>query len=95
MGLTRAQWHVKRTAELLKYVQENGHEVDGVIYWDTYPICVQDICVCGVAIMNGEPTFVDYDEDGFRVRRQIKDVDRIYIEVILKDMQQLDKNKKR
>ena len=97
MGLTRAQWKERRLNELLKYVQEKGHDENGMIVWNTYPICVREICVEGAAIMNGEVAFVDYDRDinKYKVRRWAKDEERAYLEAVIADMTQLDKNKKR
>lgn len=95
MGLTREQWKTKRLAELEDYVRKHGRKVKDVIYWDTYPICVKDICVLGVAILNDELVFCDYDNDKkqFRVRREAKNEERKYLEAVLADMKQLDKNK--
>ncbi len=95
MGLTKDQWKEKRLNELYDYVKEHGHRVKDVIYWDTYPICVRDICVHGVAIFNDELVFADYDKDKmqFRIRRECKVEDRKYLEDVLHDMKQLDKNK--
>lgn len=94
MGLTKEQWLAKRYSELEEYVRKNGHKVKDVIYWNTYPIIVKDICVLGVAIFNNELVFADYDRDKFRVRREAKNVERKYLEEVLSDMKQLDKNKK-
>ena len=95
MGLTKDQWKEKRLNELYDYVKEHGHRVKDVIYWDTYPICVRDICVLGIAIFNDELVFADYDKDKmqFRIRRECKVEDRKYLEDVLQDMKQLDKNK--
>ena len=95
MGLTKEQLKEKRLNELYDYVKEHGHKVKDIIYWDTYPICVKDICVLGVAILNDEPVFCDYDKDKkqFRVLREAKNEQRKYIEEVLHDMKQLDKNK--
>lgn len=97
MGLNKEQWKEKRLKDLEAYVRENGHKVKDVIYWDTYPICVKDICVLGVAIFNDELVFADYDnrEGKFRIRRECNKVDRKYLEEALADMKQLDKNKKK
>ena len=97
MGLTKEQWKEKRLAELEDYVRKHSRKVKDVIYWDTYPICVKDICVLGVAIFNGELVFCDYDsrENKFRIRREAKNEERKYLEEVLKDMKQLDKNKER
>ena len=62
----------KRLKELEDYVRKNGRKVKDVIYWDTYPICVKDICVLGVAIFNDELVFADYSEGTFRIRREAK-----------------------
>jgi len=96
MGLTKEQWKEKRLNELYDYVKEHGHKVQDVIYWDTYPVCVEDICVLGVAIINDEPVFADYDKNKkeFRIRRECKKEERKYLEEVLEDMKQLDKNKK-
>jgi len=95
MGLTKEQWKEKRLAELEDYVRKHGRKVKDVIYWDTYPICVKDICVLGVAIFNNELVFCDYDkhENKFRIRRECKNEERKYLEEVLHDMKQLDKNK--
>lgn len=94
MGLTKEQWLAKRYSELEEYVRKNGHKVKDIIYWNTYPIIVKDICVLGVAIFNNELVFCDYDRDKFNVRREAKNVERKYLEEVLSDMKQLDKNKK-
>lgn len=94
MGLTRDQWQTKRLSELETYVRKNGRKVKDVIYWDTYPICVKDICVLGVAIFNDELVFCDYYEDKFLVRREASKVERKWLEEVISDMKQLDKNKK-
>ena len=94
MGLTREQWVQKRINELSDYVEKHGRKVKDVIYWDTYPICVQDICVDGVAIFNGEIVFADYYDNKFKVRKEANKVARKYLEDVLADMKQLDKNKK-
>ena len=93
MGLTREQWHNKRLSELSDYVKKYGRKVKDVIYWDTYPICVKDICVLGVAIFNEELVFADYYGNQFHVRREAKNVERKYLEEVISDMKQLDKNK--
>ncbi len=96
MGLTKDQWQAKRLSELEDYVRKNGRKVKDAIYWDTYPIVVKDICVLGVAIINDELVFCDYDkhENKFRIRRDCKKEQRKYLEEVLADMKQLDKNKK-
>ena len=93
MGLTREQWHVKRLAELEDYVRKHGRKVKDVIYWDTYPICVKDICVLGVAIINGELVFTDYDskEAKFRIRREAVKEERKWLEDALEQMKNHDK----
>ena len=51
MGLTKEQWHNKRVNEIIDYVIQHGKKIsDNMIYWDTYPVCVKDICVLGVAV---------------------------------------------
>ena len=52
MGLTKEQWKEKRLNELYDYVKKHGHKIKDVVCWDTYPICVRDICVLSVAIIN-------------------------------------------
>lgn len=94
MGLTKDQWKEKRLKELEDYVRKNGRKVKDVIYWDTYPICVKDICVLGVAIFNDELVFADYSDGTFRIRREAKNEERKWLEDVLADMKQLDKNKK-
>jgi uncharacterized protein YpiB (UPF0302 family) len=96
MGLTRAQWKEKRLNELFKYVQENGHLVKDVIFWNTYPICVRNICVDGAAIFEDKVAFVDYETDTntFRIRRYADEEERCYLEAVIADMKQLDKNKR-
>lgn len=93
MGLTKEQWQTKRISELYDYAKEHGHKVKDIIYWDTYPIVVKDICVLGIAIFNDELVFGDYENMQFRVRREANKVERKYLEEVLSDMKQLDKNK--
>ena len=95
MGLTREQWQAKRLNEIKSYVQSKGHKVGNFIYWNTYPICVKDICVLGVGIFNDKLIFSDYNskENKFTHRRNAEDVERKYLEEVLADMKQLDKNK--
>ena len=96
MGLTREEWKEKRLKELYDYVKEHGHKVKDIIYWDTYPIVIRDICVLGVAIFNDELVFCDYNSNKgeFIIRRECKNEERKYLEEVLKDMRQIDKNKK-
>lgn len=95
MGLTKEQWKEKRLNELYDYVKKHGHKIKDVIYWDTYPICVRDICVLSVAIINDELVFADYDKDKmqFIIRRECKAENKKYLEEVLHDMKQFDKNK--
>ena len=94
MGLTREQWHTKRISELYDYVSKHGHKVQNIVYWNTYPICVKDICVLGVAIVNDSLEFGDYTKDGFICRKKAIDTERKWLEEAIEDMKQLDKNKK-
>lgn len=96
MGLTKNQWLEKRISELEDYVKEHGYKVKDVIYWDTYPIIVKDVCVLGVAIFNDELVFCDYNyrDCKFKIIKEAKSVERKYLEEVIKDMKQLDKNKK-
>ena len=94
MGLTKEQWQLKRINELSDYVKKHGRKVKDIIYWDTYPICIKDICVLGAAIVNDELIFTDYSKDKFIIRRSAKDIERKYLEEALEDMKQYDKNKK-
>lgn len=95
MGLTREQWRSKRLDELKAYIKSNGHKIHNTIYWNTYPICVKDICVLGVGIFDDKVIFSDYNskEDKFTHRRNGEEVERKYLEEVLSDMKQLDKNK--
>lgn len=94
MGLTKEQWHIKRINELYDYVSKHSHKVHDTIYWNTYPICIKDICVLGVAIIDDELVFADYENDKFKIRKKAVDTERKYLEEVLTDMKQLDKNKK-
>lgn len=93
MGLTREQWHSKRIEELKEYVKKYGRKVKDIIYWDTYPVCVKDICVSGVSLFNDEISFVDYEDGKFKIRKEGKNVERKYLEEVLEDMKKIDKNK--
>lgn len=95
MGLTKEQWKEKRISELYDYVSKHGHKVQNIVYWDTYPICVKDICVLGVAIVNDSSLeFGDNTKEGFICRRKAIDLERKWLEEAIEDMKQLDKNKK-
>lgn len=95
MGLTKEQWKEKRISELLDYVKGHGKKVGDIIYWNTYPIVIKDICTLGAGIIDGELFFGDLNKDNtFRKLRAAKDIERKYLEEVLSDMKQLDKNKK-
>ena len=98
MGLTKDQWQAKRISELKEYIQKHGHKWpigENVFYWDTYPIVIKDICTTGVGVFTDKVVFCDYSKDKPYLihRRNAEDVERKYLEEVLADMKQLDKNK--
>lgn len=100
MGATKEQLHEKRTKELKDYVLNNGNRVTKFrTYWDTFPICIKDICVCGVLVVDVEDTvyFGEYDEKTgqFNTRRTSDNVDHKCLSEILYDMKSYDKKKQK
>lgn len=99
MGLTKEQYLKKRTDEIIKYVEENGTSISATVkYWGTYPICVKDICVLGVAV-KGKKTkqlmFGDYDGKKFIPRKSADSLERNFLEEVLIDMMAADGKKSR
>jgi len=49
--------------DIIQYITKNGKVVTkNFIYWNTYPVCVKDVCVTTVAVVDGRIIFGDYDE---------------------------------
>lgn len=95
MGLTKEQWHKKRTDEIAKYVLDKGDKVSATMtYWHTYPIVVKDICVLGVMV-KGQKTkkilFGDMIDKKFVERKTAEQLERSFLEEILADMKEADK----
>ena len=95
MGLTKEQWHKKRTDEIVNYVLSKGEKVsETMTYWHTYPIVIKDICVLGV-LVKGQKTkkllFVDKTDKKFVERKTAEQLERSYLEDILADMKEADK----
>lgn len=99
MGLTKEQWHEKRVNEIIDYVEKNGRKIsESMVYWDTYPVCVQDICVLGVAVKGKRPKkllFGDMQGKTFKERKTADQVERKYLEDVLTDMKYEDKKLKK
>ncbi len=94
MGLTKEQLHKKREDDIAKYVEEHGSKLsETVTYWGTYPICVMDICVLGVAV-KGKKTkkilFGDYDGKKFKERKSSEVVEHTVLAEVLDDMKAAD-----
>jgi hypothetical protein len=72
MGRSKEDAYVSAYKELCDYVHTNGKAEKGgkVIYWETYPICLKEKCIDGLALMpynqDGIPVFrlVPYNTDG-------------------------------
>lgn len=95
MGLTKEQWHKKRTDEIMNYVLSKGDKVSATMtYWHTYPIVVKDICVLGVMV-KGQKTkkilFGDMIDKKFVERKTTDQLERSFLEDILVDMKEADK----
>ena len=96
--LTKKQLREKLEKDLVAYVLEHGHKtsINSIIYWNTYPICVEDVCVQGVAVINNtELVFGDWYKDNFLRRKELSDISLPWIESVFSDMQHLDENKKK
>ncbi len=95
MGLTREQWHAKRTNEIIDYVLARGEKIsDTMTYWHTYPVVVKDICVSGVMV-KGKKTkklsFGDMVKKKYDERRTPEQLTRTFLEDVLADMKEVDK----
>ena len=99
MGLTREQWHAKRVNEIIDYVVQHGKKIsDNMIYWDTYPVCVKDICVLGVAVkgkVRKKLSFGDLNGKTYTECKTSDQVERNYLEDTLADMKAADKRYKK
>ena len=99
MGLTREQWHAKRVNEIIDYVVQHGKKIsDNMIYWDTYPVCVKDICVLGVAVkgkVRKKLSFGDLQEKTYNERKTSDQLEYKYLEEVLADMKDADKRYKK
>jgi len=99
MGLTKEQWHSKRVNEIIDYVQKNGAKIsETLVYWGTYPVCVKDICVLGVAVKGKTKKkllFGDLNGKKFVERKDSDILERTYLESVLADMKDADKKFKK
>ena len=98
MGLTKEQWHKKRTDEIAKYVLEHGEKISAAMtYWHTYPVVVKDIAVLGV-LVKGQKTkqvlFGDMQGKKFVERKTTDQLERSFLEEVLADMKEADKKHK-
>lgn len=81
MGLTREQKAQKSADKLRSYVKSVG----GI--WNTYPVCVKDICVTAVKLDGDNILFGDITSDRkFQIRRTIDGMEYNYIDECLADM---------
>ena len=103
MGLTKAQLRDRSEKKLYEYLEAHGTEVKESKFakkiWDKYPICARDICVLSAIIMkNVELLFTDYDsvKDSYprKFSRKGKELERVYLESILKQISSYDSNLK-
>lgn len=98
MGLTREQWHEKRLKEIVDYVIKYGEKHKDIYYWNTYPVCVKDICVSGMYITpDGELNFgsINIKDWTFHSLRNASNVERRFLEEVLLDMKDADKKHKK
>ena len=99
MGLTKEQWHAKRVNEIIDYVIQHGKKIsDNMIYWDTYPVCVKDICVLGVAVkgkVRKKLSFGDLQGKLYKERKTSDQLEYKYLEEVLADMKDADKRYKK
>ena len=98
MGLTKEQWHKKRTDEITNYVLAHGEKISKTMtYWHTYPVCVKDICVSGVMV-KGEKTkklsFGDMKNKKYDERKTPDQLERKFLEETLADMKAADSKHK-
>ena len=98
MGLTKEQWHVKRVNEIIDYISKHGQKHRDFLYWDTYPICVKDICVLGLYVTpEKELHFGSIDKNTwtFKSSKSSDIVERKYLESVLEDLKDADKRYKK
>lgn len=99
MGLTKEQWHEKRVNEIIDYVTKHGRKIsETLIYWDTYPVCVKDICVLGVAVrgkVKKKLSFGDMHGKTYDERKTSDQLERKYLEDVLADMKDTDRRFKK
>ena len=99
MGLTKEQWQDKRVNEIIDYIVQHGRKIsDSMIYWDTYPVCVKDICVLGVAVkgkVRKKLSFGDLNGKTYTERKTSDQLERTYLEDTLADKKAADKRYKK
>lgn len=72
MGRSKEDAYVNAYKDLCDYVHTNGkaEKNSKVIYWETYPVCLKEKCIDGLALMphvqDGIPVFrlVPFNTDG-------------------------------
>lgn len=96
MGLTTEQWHTKRTNEIIDYVLKNGEQITKTkTLWNTYPICVKDVCVTDIMVTGKKLEFGNTYNGKFTARRIPADLERRHLEEIIIDMKEADSRKKK
>lgn len=99
MRLSKEEQQAKEINSIIEYVTKNGTSIsDNEIYWNTYPICVQDVCVLGVKV-KGKRTkqliFGDMKGKKFIEIKDSKNVEAKYLKDALTDMKEADKKYKK
>lgn len=98
MGLTKEQLQDRAKKKLLDYIKEHGTPCNGKVvkyYWNTYPICAQDICTLSAVVDKKDNViFCDYDvkKDSYRKEfsRNAADLKYTYLNRILESMMKDD-----
>lgn len=96
MGLTREKLKERAIAKLDSYIKEHGSKIGNYIVWDTYPICVKDICLFSAVIdlTNYTTFFCDFEKESMTFNkkyiRTYDDLDYNMINSLLSDLIEYD-----
>ena len=78
------------------FFKENGTKISDTEYtWDKYPLCVIDVCVNCVKMVNDDIQFGNEYKGNFNIKHTFKEMDAEYLPDILSDLEDYEKKKKK
>lgn len=83
----------KIVSEIIAHIKKHGSENGDMIFWNTNPVCVKDICVNIVALpkTNDVILFGDLKNGSFISFRNSEDLDYVWLADVLGDMKAADR----